>query len=194
MRHALNTLSGWMGLGPMHTEPAQLEHAPLTMRRILEHNSRDFQALVSFILANPQYRLETEQRHPSRDDALKALYELPPRAKAAQKYLWGIWRGDELVGFVEVIRHWPQAHYLYIGQLMIGQRWQRLGHGRTVLRMLAERSGSWSGIRRWRLAVVASQSSALAFWKAMSFTDTGQRENMPGYLVPLVMMERMAPR
>lgn len=185
----------WLGLSPTaHVEPAHLGQHPLTMRRIDGVSSSDFAALVEFVLANPRYRLQTQFRQPSRNDALDVVHDLPRGAKAEQKYLWGVWDGDTMIGFIEVIRHWPQAHYIYIGQLMIGERWQRQGHGRTVLNMLAERSGSWAGVRRWRLAAVASQTPAIAFWKSAGFVETGQREASPSYRAPLVLMEKVVAR
>jgi ribosomal protein S18 acetylase RimI-like enzyme len=179
---------------PAHTEPAQLGQAPLTMRRIADAQSTDFPALVALIVANPRYRLETQQRRSTRDDALSIVNDLPPHAKAAQKYVWGVWHGKVLIGCLEVVRHWPQAHHLYIGQLTVAERWQRQGHGQAVMAMLAERSRSWPGVRRWRLAVVASQAGAIAFWRRLGFSDTGQRETSPAYRVPLVVMEKVVGR
>lgn len=191
MFEPLNTLSSWLGLLPSgSTEPAQLEQLPLTMRRIDDEDSPDFDALAQFIRNNPTYLRQTQHRKPTYDDAVAVLHELPPGAKPAQKYLWGIWWGDSMVGYLEVIRHWPRHHHLYIGQLMIGERWHRRGYGRAVLAMLADRARAWQGIRRWRLAVVASQTSSIDFWRAMSFVDTGTRESLPGYKAALVVMER----
>ena len=195
MLNQLSRITNWIGLLPAkQTEPAQLEQAPLTMRRIVDLESEDFAALVKFVLANPRYLQQTQHRQPTRSDAIDIATDLPPGANPTQKYLWGVWHGGVMIGFVEAIRHWPQAHHLYIGQLMIGERWQRQGHGSTVLNMLAERSRNWSGVRRWRLAVVATQDSALAFWRAMGFVATGQRATSRFYQAELITMEKIVSR
>jgi GNAT superfamily N-acetyltransferase len=162
----------------------------LRMRHI-DARSPDVDDLVRLILDNPRYRLETQHRMPVPADAMELLQSLPPKASAAQKYVWGLWLGDHMIGYLEVIRQWPHAHHLYIGSLLIAERSQRQGHGRSALAMLAARTHAWSGIRRWRLAVVESQTGAMSFWRDCGFVATGQQQRSPFYPASLHVMEKL---
>jgi len=162
----------------------------LQMRSIDGPCSPDTAQLVSLVLNNPRYRLETQQRSPCRKDATDLLCELPAGATPEQKYVWGLWANEQLIGCLEVLRGWPHAHHLYIGQLLIAEAHQRQGYGIRSLQMLAERSRGWAKIHRWRLAVVESQLAARAFWKRAGFVETGQRTQLPQYRNPLVLMEK----
>lgn len=172
------------------TEPDQLHATPLQMRRIDGPRSPDATHLVSLVLNNPRYRFETQHRPPCARDATDLLCELPMGATPQQKYVWGLWVDGCLMGCLEVLRGWPHAHHLYIGQLLIAEAYQRRGYGLRTLQMLAERSRGWAKIHRWRLAVVESQLAARAFWKSAGFAETGQRSRLPQYHEPLVLMEK----
>ena len=172
------------------TSPAPLDGVPWALRRIRAQNDPDFEQLVDFILANPVYRLQVQQRKPDRSDAVSLLAELPAGARANQKYVWGIWYRGKLVGCLEIIRSWPEVDKLYIGFLMIDERWRRHGLASAALKLLAERTRSWAGIRRWRLAVVETQQDAQEFWKQQGFLATGQLEKRPQYRGRLVVMEK----
>lgn len=165
-----------------------------SLRRVRGGSGPDFEQLAAFVLANPAYRLQTQGRMAQRRDALDLATELPAGAKPAQKYLWTLWHHDHLVGCLEVLRGWPHAHTVYIGFLMTDERQRQRGHARAALRLLAQRTRAWPGVRRWRLAVVDSQEDALRFWRRAGFAPTGEQQVSDGYRRPLVVMERAAPR
>lgn len=170
------------------TSPASSEGALLALKRV--NSAQAMVPLVELLLANPTYRLQTEHKVPDGRYAMDLLASLPAGARREQKYVWGIWHRGQLVGCLDVIRSWPEAHVLYIGFLMIDERWRRHGLASAVLKLLSERTGGWHGIRRWRLAVLASQEDALAFWRKMGFALTGQEDDAPQFLARLLVMEK----
>ena len=160
----------------------------LTLRRIETVGCAAFEALAALTLRNPQYRLETQHRLPTRMDAVDILQKLPVGVLPQQKYVWGIHLGDTLIGHIEVLRDWPAGH-LFIGSMSIAENRQRQGHGRDALRLLALRTRAWGGIRHWRLSVVETQGGARAFWRAQGFVD-GPFIRLPNYTSPLLTMEK----
>ncbi|MFO1329007.1 MAG: GNAT family N-acetyltransferase [Rubrivivax sp.] len=165
-----------------------------SLRRVARAEGPEFEQLVTFMVANPAYRLQTQGRVHQRRDAVDLAQDLPAGATPAQKYLWTLWHDERVVGCLEVLRGWPQAHTVYIGFLMTDERQRHRGHARAALRLLAQRSRSWSGVRRWRLAVVDSQEDALRFWRRAGFAPTGEQLVSDSYRRPLVVMERAALR
>jgi len=176
------------------TEPAELHGDSVALRRIADLESADFKALSRFLMANPNHWLETQGRLPTQDDAKQVVMDLPQGAKPAQKYVWGVWQGDTMIGMLACLREWPQGQHLYIVHLIIGERWQRHGHGRAVLKLLAERTRSWAKVHRWRLAVLPTEDRAVAFWRAMGFLDTGRRSIVKSYAARLMVMEKAVGR
>ena len=160
----------------------------LSLQRIDTVDCPAFEALVALTLRNPQYRLETQRRLPTRMDAVEVLQKHPVSAQPGQKYVWGIHSGDTLVGYIEVIRDWPLGQ-LFIGSMAIAENQQRQGHGRKALQLLAARTRAWAGIRRWRLAVVDTQTGAKAFWRSQGFVE-GPLCRLPDYPSPLLVMEK----
>ncbi len=177
-----------------NSDLAALDGAAPTLRRIVDCASPDFEALVALVLSNPQYRLQTQQRMPVRNDAVVLLEELPPGAHSNQKYVWGVWHCGTLVGCLEIIRGWPESQVLYIGFLLVSERLRHQGLASAALKMLAVRSRNWRGIRRWQLGVVETQVDAVAFWKHSGFVPTGPKVKLPQYRSPVLVMEKIIRR
>jgi RimJ/RimL family protein N-acetyltransferase len=114
----------------------------------------------------------------------------PTSAHQARKYLWGIFLHGDLIGYLDVVRNWPVGH-VHIGALMVAERLQGQGHGSQALQLLAQRTKGWSGIRRWRLAVLETHTAARAFWAHQGFVATGQRQQRADYSAALLVMEKV---
>ena len=92
----------------------------------------------------------------------------------ADKSLYGVYRGEEIVGCVEVIRGFPTEEVAMIGLLLIHQTSQGQGLGRLAYEATEEVCRSWPSTRRLRIGVILSNDIVLAFWKKMGFIRTGE--------------------
>ena len=176
-------------ISPSETSNAAGLPPELTFERITTVRSAAFEALADFVVRNPKGWLEAQGREPTRDDAIALLQRRPEGVTHEQKYLWGLHRGGELVGHIEVLRDFPEGE-LCIGSLAIAERLQRQGLGRASLAQLAQRTRAWKNIRVWHVALNETQRGAHAFWRQNGFAETGQRGTAPNNGAPLVVMER----
>jgi GNAT superfamily N-acetyltransferase len=165
----------------------------LTLHRVANPDDPLFQELCALVCADPQYWAQTRVAPMSERVAHEILGHLPAGASPAQKYLWALRLDGRLVGCLDALREWPTRNMLSIGLLMFEPSWRGRRLGRAALAQLRARTRAWSGVRRWRVAVVESQTRARQFWHSMAFVETGLRENGPGHRAPLVVMERVVP-
>jgi len=172
------------------SSPMPLGGPPVRLERITDPRSPDIAALNSLLLATPSFRLQTQGRLPSANEGVSLFQSLPRGASRDDKFLWGAWSDGELVGCLEVVRHWPQHDCACIAFIVVVERLHRHGLGAQMVKLSRQRMHAWPGVRRLCLAVAENNGAALAFWRRAGFRDTGLREHPTDYTTPLAVLER----
>ncbi|SOC88107.1 Acetyltransferase (GNAT) family protein [Curtobacterium sp. 314Chir4.1] len=128
--------------------------------------------------------------------ALQDLLEsVPDGFDPAGKAGLGLWEGERLVAFADVLLGYPVPSTAYIGLLVVrgGEQGRGLGramHEAVVERVRAASEGSRTGhsdverlpvervpVERLRLGVVATNASvAEPFWRALGYEPTGEEQ------------------
>ena len=135
----------------------------------------DAPALQRLMMSNAGYTKRVEGGDPSADAAGAVLTALPPAVDPGQKRDIGVWDGEVLVAFVDVIVGWPAPQMAHIGLLMTdGAREGRglgwLLHDAVVTKLLAR-----GGIETLRILIVDTNAAvAEPFWKKMGYSAAGQ--------------------
>jgi RimJ/RimL family protein N-acetyltransferase len=125
--------------------------------------------------AAPTYA-RTTTGEPSRPGAAQRTFEMLPEGCAlTTKHMFLILRGNEPVGFADVIREFPDTDSAYIGLFLIAEACHGRGVGRSAYRQLESLIECWPGMRRIELSVLAVNEPAFGFWAAMGFAPTGKR-------------------
>lgn len=106
--------------------------------------------------------------------AADLLAALPPGFPPERKYVWGVWRGPELVGVIDLLRGFPRAEAALIGLLLFREDEQARGAGREAFAQLEAIVRGWSEITAFRIGVVRSNSGVLGFWRKLGFAETGE--------------------
>lgn len=86
--------------------------------------------------------------------------------------------GVELVGLVDFRLEWPEAHMVYLGMIMVAERYQRQGIGRQSWRLLLQWLDTIESVQRVRLGVEQFNPGALLFFQQLGFTLTGDTNRM----------------
>jgi ribosomal protein S18 acetylase RimI-like enzyme len=108
--------------------------------------------------------------------AAETFAMLPEGCNRDAKNMFLIETAARAVGFVDVIRGFPDDAAAYVGLFVIAEMQQRQGIGRAAYEALERRLHAWRDIHRVRLSVVATNEPALRFWRAMGFAATGERQ------------------
>ena len=170
--------------------------APTLLRLIELHGEpAEMAALQSVLEAAPDYFDRTVGLPPGPAEAQSLFTDLPPGRNYDDKVVWGFYSGDEMIGCAEVIRGWNAPHKTIIGLLLLAEPWQRQGLGRAFATLVEQKIAGWPGMTTVRIAVLASNGGALAFWHRLGYAETGEsRPPEPPYIATRIVLEkRIAP-
>ncbi len=171
--------------------------APGLLRlRTLTGTPAEMAALQAVLEAAPRYYEAAQGGPPGPAEAQSTFTALPPGRSYDDKRVYGLYAGDAMVGVADVVRGWNAPDKAIIGLLLLAEPWQGRGLGRAFAALVLEALGEWPEIATARVAVVASNSGALAFWRRLGFRETGEvRPATPPFVAEVVVLERpLAPR
>lgn len=104
-----------------------------------------------------------------------ALFTLAPETAApADKFLIGVHRGRELIGALDLYRHYPRRQLAWMGILLLHPNQRGHGHGADMIRWMIEWARS-QGCVRLRLGVADDNQRALEVLGRHGFRPTGER-------------------
>lgn len=150
----------------------------------------DIAALAAVIAAAPAYHLAVEGKLPSASDAPGLLSDVPPGYTVHDKYFFGIYRGEVMIGCADVLRGWRHATQSMIGLLLFAEAFQGSGYGTLAYRRLEDMIRGWDGMESIRIGVIDTNRPALAFWRKMGFAETGEQPRSTQYLGATIILEK----
>lgn len=136
-------------------------------------NQGDVLRLQRTLEGAPRYSLAITGRPPHADAAATLLSEIPPGKSQEDKFVFGVYVGDSLVGCADVLRGYPDPGTAFIGLLLICEEWQGRGLGLRACREIESLIAGWA-CEKARLAVVRANAPALGFWHRAGFAETGE--------------------
>lgn len=131
----------------------------------------DLQAVIE---AAPTYAQRVTGYPPGSADAQSTAIALPEGKTHDDKFLYGIYRENELVGCADIIRGYPAPDTAFIGVLLISEAHQGQGVGATAYSLIEAKIKTWHRIQKIRLGVVRTNEEVLPFWQKMGFHLTGE--------------------
>lgn len=103
------------------------------------------------------------------------LFTLRPETAAmSDKFLVGVRRGRDLIGALDLYRHYPRRQHAWMGLLLLHPNLRGHGHGAAMIRWMIE----WAreqGCARLRLGVADDNGRALEVLGRHGFRPTGER-------------------
>lgn len=112
-----------------------------------------------------------EGRIPNGNDGIDILQELPPNKNIKDKYVLGVFAGEEnLVAVIDLIKDYPEAGEWIIGLMMIEPGERGKGLGRRLHEFLVEKILT-EGHRKLRIGVVEDNKKGFAFWKSLGYYE-----------------------
>jgi len=162
--------------------------------RLLTGQPAEMAALQCVLEAAPEYFLRVTGSPPGGAEAQSTFTALPPDKTYEDKFVWGLYEGEAMIGCADVIRGYPVREKAVIGLLLLARAWQRRGLGRALATLVEQAIAVWPEIARLRIGVVASNEGALAFWRKVGYRETGEIKTNPEFVREVIVMEKLLAR
>ena len=160
--------------------------------RLLSSDRTEMSTLQHVLECAPGYASRVTGAKPGAADAQSMFTALPLGKTYADKFVFGIFAGDEMVGCIDLIRGYPTANAATLGLLLVAEQHQGMGIGRRAYALLERFASRWGNYDVIRLGVVATNSEVLGFWQKLGFSETGETKpyNYGSVCSQIVIMEK----
>ena len=163
--------------------------------RLLRGEPPEMAALQCVLEMAPAYYQSMTGAPPCGALAQSMFTSLPPDKTYDDKFVWGLYAGDAMIGCADVIRGYPVRDKALIGLLLLAEPWQRRGLGRAFATLVEHAIVAWDEISTLRLGVAVSNPGAHIFWRKMGYLETGETKRAgPDVMVDTIIMEKRASR
>jgi ribosomal protein S18 acetylase RimI-like enzyme len=136
----------------------------------------DLAALQAILAGATEYFHFISGLPPGDTEAESLIAALPPGwgpDRYRDKHVLLCYDGDTPVACIDLLHGYPDESTVFIGLLVVAPR--RRGVGRAAVAHVEGLARAW-GATRVRLAVVQTNTPALAFWDALGYRATGERK------------------
>ncbi len=110
----------------------------------------------------------------SRPDAQSTYTVLPDGKTYDDKFVFGIYLGDEMIGCADLIRGYPNPTTALLGLLLVSEACQRRGVGKRAYELIEQFIQTWNVCDRVRIGVVRTNEQVILFWSNVGFELTGE--------------------
>lgn len=142
--------------------------------RLLEGKPAEMRELQRVLEEAPTYAHRVTGVPPSRADAQSTYTVLPEGKSYDDKFVFGIYRQNEMVGCADLIRGYPNPATALLGLFLVSEKYQRQGVGRRAYTLLEDFIRNWGSCDAVRVAVVRINEDVMPFWTALGFEPTGE--------------------
>ncbi|SDC19162.1 GNAT family N-acetyltransferase [Acinetobacter boissieri] len=161
----------------------------LSYRQLFAEKSTDIAQLQSVYNASTDYFQIVLGHLPNNDATHQDLLAVPQGCSLDAKFFYGIYEKTQMIGCIDLIRGYPNENTIFIGLLLFITTRQGLGYGPQSLEFIIQQAIQWN-CHQLRIAVVASNVKALAFWLREGFIEIYRKESEK-FVAPIVVMERV---
>ncbi|WMJ81629.1 GNAT family N-acetyltransferase [Clostridium sp. MB40-C1] len=106
---------------------------------------------------------------PSKEEIEEIFIALPPNKNYEDKFVLGIYKFDDLIGIVDVIKDFPTVGEWMLGLMLIEPEARGNGLGKIVHQALI----MWAkdlGAKSFRIGVIEDNYKGINFWSALGYT------------------------
>ena len=142
--------------------------------RVLTGEAREMRELQRVLDEAPTYAQRITGVPPGKADAQSTYSALPEGKSYEDKFVFGIFRGIDMVGCADLIRGYPRPATAMLGLLLVSERYQHQGIGRLGYGLLEQFVQGWGLCDRIRIGVVRTNEEVIPFWTRLGFAATGE--------------------
>ena len=150
-----------------------MESARITLR-LLNGERAEMEDLQRVIEAAPEYAERVTGVPPGPADALSTFSILPEGKSYEDKFVFGVYVDERMVGFMDVVRGHPDPSTAYLSLLLIAEPFRRRGIGRAAYHEVESVIVGWGTCDRIRTSVLRVNEQVIPFARKMGFQPTGE--------------------
>lgn len=144
------------------------------MLRLLEGERSDMELLQDLLESAEDYYQAITGYPPGQAESQTLYSSLPEGKSYDDKFLFGLFDGDELMACADVIRNYPKPGVAEIGTLVVRRSFRRRGLGACMIALLEKNALDWSGVERLRCELPIVLTGAICFAEVVGFRPTGE--------------------
>ena len=105
----------------------------------------------------------------------QSTYSILPEGKTYDdKFVFGIYRGGQMVGCADLIRGYPNPMTAQLGLFLVSEKCRRQGIGRDAYGLVEHFIQGWGTYNRVRIGIVRVNEEVVPFWMRLGFSSTGE--------------------
>ena len=135
------------------------------------HEMRELQRVLE---EAPTYAQRITGLPPGKADAQSTYSALPDGKSYDDKFVFGVFRGTDMVGCADLIRGYPRPATAMLGLVLVSERCRHQGIGRLAYGLLEQFVQDWDVCDRIRIGVVRTNEEVIPFWTRLGFAATGE--------------------
>lgn len=126
---------------------------------------------------------------PSKDDGSALFTDLPPNKSLEDKFLFGVYKFNKLIGIIDIIKDFPAISEWTIGLLLIEP--EERGKGLGI--MIHDALVNWArhlGAKKFSIGVIEDNDRAFRFWSNLGYekieeinVDIGSKKQVANLMV-----------
>jgi RimJ/RimL family protein N-acetyltransferase len=144
--------------------------------KVLKGEKEEIAEVQRVLEEAPDYSLRISGCPPSPGDGKEVFTSIAPGKTHKNKFVFGVYLDNNMIGFTDIIRGYPDETTATIGLLLLSEKHQRKGLGTRAYRNLEEMICGWGNISKIRLGVLATNDIVLPFWEKMGYIERGGRK------------------
>jgi GNAT superfamily N-acetyltransferase len=111
---------------------------------------------------------------PGPADAQSTYTILPEGKTYDDKFVFGVYRGGQMVGCVDLIRGFPNPTTAQFGLYLVSEKCRRQRIGSDAYALLEDFIRNWGTCDRIRIGIVRVNDEVIPFWTHLGFSPTGE--------------------
>lgn len=151
-----------------------MKNEPLELK-ILKGNKEEIAEVQRVLEEAPNYCLNVSGKPASPDDGKELFAAIPPGRSFDDKFIFGIYLDNEIIGCIALLRGFPDESTVMLGLLLLSEKYQKKGLGKQAHKKLEEIIKDWGDFEKIRIGVLVSNQEILTFWQKMGYKEVSRK-------------------
>ena len=143
--------------------------------RLLHGEDDEMRDLQRVLEESPDYFERVTGLPPGSAEAQSTFTVLPEGKIFEDKFVFGIYLNEVMIGCADILRAYPNDETATIGLLLISEKYQSRGLGSLSYYRIEECIQNWEGCEKIGIGIILTNNKVIPFWEKMGYYDTGRK-------------------